>query len=104
MNTFIIIYLLLSCIGIGLSFAKHGEEQKKVSPFETVIIWSIICMLLSFGKFFQNMNVYHYIYLGFLGVRLGLSMSLKTKKFNVIINIVSFGITIFLFYKAGLIK
>ena len=91
-------------MAVGLSIAKHGEEGKKVSPFEVIIIWSIICMLLWFGKFFQNMNVYHYIDLGFLGVRLGLSMSLKTKKFNVIISIVSFGITIFLFYKAGLIK
>ena len=104
MNTFIIIYLFLSCMAVGLSIAKHGEEGKKVSPFEVIIIWSIICMLLWFGKFFQNMNVYHYIYLAFLGVRAGLSMSLKTTKFNAIMGIVSFGVTVFLFYKAGIIS
>ena len=104
MNTFIIIYLLLSCIGIGLSFAKHGERQKKVSPFETVIIWSIICMLLSFGNFFQSMGIYHYIYLGFLGIQSGMSLIPRKKKINGLISVIYFGITIFLFYKAGLIK
>ncbi len=42
-----LIYIALTLIGLGMAFAKHGEEEKKkyngwVSLFATIIIWTIL--------------------------------------------------------------
>ena len=104
MDAFIMIYLFLSCMGVGVAIIKHGEDIEKSKPNSTMLSWVTIFVLLYFGNFFQSMNMYHYIYLSLLGLQLGMSLISRKKKINILSSVISFGITLFLFYKAGLIK
>jgi hypothetical protein len=54
MNWAIIVLIILSAMGLGMSFAKHGEQQKPyngwISLFTVIVNWTLLYYAGLFDK------------------------------------------------------
>lgn len=48
-----IIFIALTCLGLGLSLAKHGQSREPENFWHTLISSSLITALLVWGGFFK---------------------------------------------------
>lgn len=52
-----IIYIVLTLISLGMSFANHGEKRKDENGWHSLISFLLVYFLLYKGGFFNGFNI-----------------------------------------------
>ena len=104
MNTYIIIYLALMFLGLGMSIVKHGQQKEK-SISSYLVAFIITIFLLVQGGFFTQIGWPQMVFLTLYTISFGIELASLEKQsyFNAGMSVISILIVLILLYTGGVL-